>query len=176
MPLGQAQPLLRRWVMWVWVCGRLLFPSMCMCLCAPKRRRNLCVHIWECIHFLGGGGNMHHWFHKQIGQGFVFCLVFLFVCLFVCFLGPHPGHVEVPRLGVESELQLPAYATATPMPDPSCICSLHHSSWQPWILNPPSRAWGQTLVLVDSDQVCYCWATVGTPVFIKSWVDSKSYL
>ena len=28
------------------------------------------------------------------------------------FLGPHPRHMEVPRLGVESELQLPAYNTA----------------------------------------------------------------
>ena len=27
-------------------------------------------------------------------------------------LGPHPQHVEVPRLGVETELRLPAYATA----------------------------------------------------------------
>ena len=34
-----------------------------------------------------------------------------FVCLFV-FLGPHPWHMEVPRLGVELELQLPAYTTA----------------------------------------------------------------
>ena len=42
--------------------------------------------------------------------------------------------MEVPRLGVELELQLPAYTTATP--DPSCICDLHYSSWQHWILNP----------------------------------------
>ena len=24
----------------------------------------------------------------------------LFICLFVCFLGPHSWHMEVPRLGV----------------------------------------------------------------------------
>ena len=30
-----------------------------------------------------------------------------------------PWHVEVPRLGVESELLLPAYATVTAMPDPT---------------------------------------------------------
>ena len=34
------------------------------------------------------------------------------------FLGPHPLHTEVPRLGVQSELQPPAYTTATAMPDP----------------------------------------------------------
>ena len=33
------------------------------------------------------------------------------------FLGPHLWHMEVPRLGVELELQLLAYTTATAMPD-----------------------------------------------------------
>ena len=33
------------------------------------------------------------------------------------------GHMEVPMLGVESELQLPAYATATA--SPSLVCDLH---------------------------------------------------
>ena len=32
--------------------------------------------------------------------------------------------MEVPRLGVESELQLPAYATVTETPDPSHMCDL----------------------------------------------------
>ena len=41
---------------------------------------------------------------------------FLFVCLH--FLGLHLRHTEVPRLGVKSELQLPAYTTATATPDP----------------------------------------------------------
>ena len=34
------------------------------------------------------------------------------------FVQPHPRHMEVPRLGVESELQLPVYTTATATPDP----------------------------------------------------------
>ena len=37
-------------------------------------------------------------------------------------------HVEVPRLGVESELQLLAYAIATAMPDPSHVYNLQNSS------------------------------------------------
>ena len=41
----------------------------------------------------------------------------LFSWLFFVFLGPHPWHMEVPRLEVELELQLPAYTTATAMPD-----------------------------------------------------------
>ena len=38
------------------------------------------------------------------------------------FLGLLPWHMEVPRLGVQSELLPPAYATATAMPDLSHIC------------------------------------------------------
>ena len=44
--------------------------------------------------------------------------------------------MEVSRLGVESELQLSAYTTATAMPDPSRVWDLHHSLWQCQILNP----------------------------------------
>ena len=39
-------------------------------------------------------------------------------------------HMEVARLGVELELQLPVYATATPTWDLSHICDLRHSSRQ----------------------------------------------
>ena len=42
--------------------------------------------------------------------------MFLYHCyssLFFVFLGPQVWHMEVPRLGVEPELQLLAYATAT---------------------------------------------------------------
>ena len=54
---------------------------------------------------------------------------------FFSFLGPHPQHMEVPRLGVESELQLPAYTTATAMqagskphlrPTPQLMATLDH--------------------------------------------------
>ena len=47
---------------------------------------------------------------------------------FFCFLGLHLWHVEIPRLGVESELQLPATATVSQCR--SCVCDLHHSLWQ----------------------------------------------
>ena len=51
----------------------------------------------------------------------------------IVIVGPHLQHMEVPRLGVESELALLFYATATEMPDPSHIRSPHHSSRQCWI-------------------------------------------
>ena len=50
--------------------------------------------------------------------------------------------MEVPRLGLHAELQLPAYTTA--MPDSSHICDLHHSSQQHWILNPRGKARDRT--------------------------------
>ena len=50
------------------------------------------------------------------------------VCDFLSFLGPHLQHVEVPRVGVESELQLLAYTTVTAMQNLSCVRNLHHSS------------------------------------------------
>ena len=49
---------------------------------------------------------------------------------FFVFLGPHPRHMKVTRLGVKLELQPQAYTTATATQDPSCICNLHHSSRQ----------------------------------------------
>ena len=43
------------------------------------------------------------------------------------FLRLHPWHMEVPRLGVKSELQLPAYTTAIVTRDLSHVFDLHHS-------------------------------------------------
>ena len=76
--------------------------------------------------------------------------------LFGGFLGPHPQHMEIPRLGVELELQLPAYITATATRDLSLIWDLIHSSQQHWILNPLSGAKDQTLILVDTSRIRYC--------------------
>ena len=63
----------------------------------------------------------------------------------------HLWHMAVPRPGVESELQLSAYTTATP--DPSRICNLHHSLHQHRILNPLSEARDWTLILMDTSWV-----------------------
>ena len=57
--------------------------------------------------------------------------------------------MKVPRLGVESELQLLAYTTVTAMTDPSHTCDLYHSSRQRWILNPLREVRDQTLILMD---------------------------
>ena len=62
--------------------------------------------------------------------------------------------MEAPRLGVQPELQLPAYTTATQ--DPSHVCKLCHSLWQHQILNRLSEARDQTHILKDTSQVHYC--------------------
>ena len=61
--------------------------------------------------------------------------------------------MEVPRLGVESELQLPAHTPATATPELSFICSLHYSSQQYQILNPLSKARVLICILMDTSRV-----------------------
>ena len=60
--------------------------------------------------------------------------------------------MDVPRLAVQLELGLTAYATATATQDPSHVCSLHGSCIAQ-ILNPLIKARVQTHILVDTSQV-----------------------
>ena len=57
--------------------------------------------------------------------------------------------MEGPRLGVELELQLLAYATASAMLDLSHVHELCWSLWKCQILNPLSMARGQTRILTE---------------------------
>ena len=86
--------------------------------------------------------------------------------LFFCFLGLHLRHMEAPKLGVESELQLPAYTRVTATPDPNHVCDLHHSSrnarslthWaKPGI--KPETSW---FIVV----ICFYCTTMGTAFFL----------
>ena len=85
-------------------------------------------------------------FGRRFGFPFLWCLLSfsnvlsLSLFFFLVFLEQQVQHVEVLRLGVESELQLSTYTTATAMWDPSHICDLHHSSQQGRILIPLSEA------------------------------------
>ena len=79
------------------------------------------------------------------------------------FSGLHPWRMEVPRLGVKSELQPPAYTTATATLGLSPICDLHHSSRQCRILNLLNEARDQTLILIVTSRVRYHWATTEIP-------------
>ena len=80
---------------------------------------------------------------------------YLFIYLFSLFLGPHLRYMEVPRLGVESQLQVSTHTTATAMPDPNHVCHRHHSSWRCQILNPLSEARNRTRFLTDTSRIHY---------------------
>ena len=98
------------------------------------------------------------------GFDFLSFLPSFFFFFFFCFLGSHLWHMEVPGLGVESELQLPAYTTATAMQDPSFVCDLHHRSQQRWILNPLSKARDRTCNLMVPCQIHFNSSTVGASI------------
>ena len=67
--------------------------------------------------------NIMPWSYYQVCWNLCFLIFF--------FLRLHLWHIEFPRLGVKLELQLQAYAAATPPPDLSLICNPHHSLQQP---------------------------------------------
>ena len=95
----------------------------------------------------------------------VFCLFCFLDFFFFPFSqsGTQGIWMVVPRLGVESELQLPPYATATAMPDLSHVCDLQHNSWQCQILNPMGEARDRTCNLMVPSWIHFCCTTMGTP-------------
>ena len=84
--------------------------------------------------------------------------------------------MEVPRLGVELALSLPAYTTATAMPDPSLICDLPCSSQQCRILNPPSEARDRTCNLIDISWVLSLLSHSGNSEAPIPWVLAAPFL
>ena len=62
--------------------------------------------------------------------------IFYFIFYFFAFLGPHPQHMEVPGVGVESELQLSAHTAARAMRDPCRLCNLQQRSRRCRTLDP----------------------------------------
>ena len=65
----------------------------------------------------------------------------LFLLFYFLFLGPHLQHIEVPRLGVKSELQLPAYTTQPQ--HPGSEPSLRHTPQFTGMLDPQPTEQGQ---------------------------------
>ena len=61
--------------------------------------------------------------------------------------------MQVPRLGLKLELQLPAYTTAIATWDPSLVCNLYCSSRERQIPNPLREASDRTCNLMDTSWV-----------------------
>ena len=92
----------------------------------------------------------------------------LVLCLFKPFTflgGLYPWLMEVPRLGVKSELQLPAYTTAIATWDLSHVCNILHSSGQRQIPDSLSKARDPAFIFMDVSLVRFCCATIGTLPF-----------
>ena len=88
---------------------------------------------------------MDHYLSSQNVVVVSFRIFLLFVVL-----GLDLWHMEVPGPGIELELQLQTYISATATRAPSCICDLHHSLGQCWILNPLVEARDRTHILTET--------------------------
>ena len=89
---------------------------------------------------------------------FVVCLFFVF-CLFRATPMAYGGSQARGLTGAVAS----GLATATAMPDPSCIFNLPHSSQQRRTLNPLSEARDQTCNFMVPSRICFRCATTGTP-------------
>ena len=90
-------------------------------------------------------------------------LKFLFFCFLFFLLGLHSSHIEVPRPGLKTEVQLPAYTTAIATQSPSCACHLHYSSRQCQIPDALNEARDQTRILIDTSRIHFRCAATGPP-------------
>ena len=79
------------------------------------------------------------------------------------FLGPYRRHMEVPSKGSNLSCQ-PTPQQCRIQAESVTYTTVH----QRRILNPLSEVRDRTWVLMDTRQVPYCWATVGTPPILSS--------
>ena len=126
-----------RWLWWCMMVWMTLYSSL---ICVHFRwawpqdfRKSVCSKPRLAIEVLSEFNLVYTGFswnsiENYFGTLKAFLFFFSFFFFFFVFLGPYSRHMEVPRLGVESELQLLAYATATVTHDLSGVCDLHHSN------------------------------------------------
>ena len=149
------------------------FAFLCVFVClfvlaTPKAHRNSQARNQTCNRSYNNDNaqSLTHWVTRELLSCFAFRELFFFFFFFFfipCFLGPYLQLMEVPRLGVKSELQLAVYTTVTAMTHLSCICSLHHSSRQCQILNSLSKARDRIQILMDTSRICFHCRTTGNP-------------
>ena len=94
---------------------------------------------------------------------------------FLRILGLHSWRMEVPRLGVESELWLLVTVTATVMQHLSHICDLQHSSQQWQISDPLREAMDGNYILMDTSWILFCCTRKGTPKLLSSYSFSFNF-
>ena len=91
---------MRVWIC-IYVCGYLCVNahvSVCQCVCVYIHTHIYIYTVCLCKPILICSSYYSPKEHLE-------CVTCLYICLFV-FLGLHPPHMDIPRLGVKSELQL----------------------------------------------------------------------
>ena len=95
---------------------------------------------------------------------FIFIFISFFFLFFFClFRAALMAYGGSQARGCWIRIQLPTYTIAEATRDLSCICNLHHSSWQCCILNALSEARDRACIFTDTSQVRFSWAMRGTP-------------
>ena len=135
------------------------WPNMCR---TPSKSACYLLVLWNIIWLVWCPSpklKYHFWNRGSLGignqiqisqEGCKFIYLFFVLCFFV---GLHLWQVEVPGLGVKSELWLPACATAMARQDASHLFDPCQSLWQCWIFTPLSEARGQTCVLMETSRI-----------------------
>ena len=119
------------------------------------------VHSFVIFQFLTTCLCYYHTFQKdQLSlEGILFCL---FRATPVAYgVSQARGRIRATAVGL---CHSHSNTTATAAQDSSCIYDLHHSSGPCWILNPLGKVRDPICVLMDSSQIHFGWAMMGTPL------------
>ena len=92
-------------------------------------------------------------------MAFLFFFFFFSFCLFKAAPMAYGGTQARGRIGAVAAGLCHSHSNR----DLSCVCDLHHSSWQHQILNWLSKARDRACVLVDASQIRFRCAMMGTP-------------
>ena len=97
-------------------------------------------------------------------------IFYFFNFLSFVFLGPHPWHMGVPRIGVKWS----CCCQLMPQPQQHQIQTVCNS-WHHWIPNPLSevRDWTRNLTVLS--RIGLCCARIGTPLFVEFKTDGISF-
>ena len=94
------------------------------------------------------------------------------ILLFFCFLGLHPGHMEV--WNSQARGRFGATAASNVRSEP-CLRPIH-SSQQCRIPDSMSKARDRTHILIDTNWICFHCATMGTPIFFQFLIKYSKYI
>ena len=125
-----------------------------------SQSEHTCLEVEHCLIYSSTLSPSLRSLHRRRSVTIDFFFFFVF-CLFRASPVAHGGS-QARGLIRAVAASLPR-ATATP--DLSCVCDLHHSSWQCWILNPLSKARDRTCNPMVPSRICFCCTMMGTLIY-----------